>query len=67
MQGQGCYYKEKEGQAPEERRKKLVKKRQTKRENLANLEELRKEVKSATSKDTRGIKKKNPRKAVASV
>ena len=67
MQGQGCYYKENGNQVPEERKKKLIKKRLTKRENLASLEDLRKEVKKATSKDTRGLKKKNPRRAVASV
>ena len=67
MQGQGCYYKEIGNQVPEERKKKLVKKRLAKRENLASLEDLRKEVKRATSEDTRGLKKKNPRRAVASV
>ena len=67
MQGQGYYYKENRNQVPEERKKKLIKKKLTRKENLASLEDLRKEVKRATSEDTRGLKKKNPRRAVASV
>ena len=67
MQGQGYYYKENRNQVPEERKKKLIKKKLTRKESLASLEDLRKEVKRATSEDTRGLKKKNPRRAVASV
>ena len=58
MQGQGYFYKEDRKEVPKERKKKLTKKRPIKEENLASLEDLRKEVKRATSADTRGLKKK---------
>ena len=50
----------------EEREKKLTKKRPTKKENLASLEYLRNEVKKAINTDTRGLRKKNPKRTVAS-
>ena len=58
MQGQGYFYKEDRKEVPKERKKKLTKKRPTKKENLASLEDLRKEVKKALGADTRGLKKK---------
>ena len=67
MQGQRDYYKENRKEIPKERKKKLTKKRPAKKENLASLEDLRREVKKATSTDTRGLRKKNPKRAVASV
>ena len=67
MQGQEYYYKENGSQVPEERKKKLTKKKTIRKENLASLEDLRKEVKRATSEDPRGLRKKNPKRAVASV
>ena len=45
MQGQRDYYKENRKEVPKERKKKLTKKRPAKKENLASLEDLRREVK----------------------
>ena len=67
MQGQRNYYKEDKKEMPQERKKKLTKRRPAKKEDLASLEDLRKEVKKATNTDTRGLRKKNPKRAVASV
>ena len=47
-------------------RKKLVKKTR-KKVDLASLKDMQKEVKDQTSIDDRGLKKKNPKRAVASV
>ena len=57
MQGKRNYYKEDKKEMPQERKKKLTKKRPAKKEDLASLEDLRKEFKKATNTDMRGLRK----------
>ena len=65
MHGQKRYYQEEEP-APKKMKKKLVKKT-SKKVDLASLKDIQKEVKDQISIDDRGLKKKNPKRAVASV
>jgi hypothetical protein len=66
MHGQGRYYQEEEP-ATLRRKKRFVKKKAHKKVDLAGLKEMQKKVKDLTSIDDRGLKKKNPKRAVASV
>ena len=66
MHGQKRYYQEEEP-VPEEIKKNHVKKKVHKKIDLASLKDMQKEVKDQTSIDDRGLKRKNPKRAVASV
>ena len=65
MHGQSRYYQE-EGKSQKIQRRKTSK-RGNKNIDLASLKDMQKEVKKQTSIDDRGLKAKNPKRAVASI
>ena len=66
LHGQARYYQEEES-VEVKKKKKLTKKRQPKKVNLGSLKEMKEKIKEAIEVDSRGLKKKNPKRAVASV
>ena len=46
---------------------KLTKRKPSKKVNLASLKEMKKKIQEAIEIDSRGLKKKNPKRAVASI
>ena len=66
LHGQGRYYQQEENEVIK-KKKKLIKKKPSKKANLASLKEMKEKIQEAIGADARGLKKKNPKRAVASI